>query len=282
MVNQPIDTANFAEVKRLVEAYGTETRADEKEKLRVDIVNKLTANMNIVVKANGLTLVRDVDYTIDINPECNYCDFTTAIMKAKKETPQLIFKLKDKSNSAIKVKSQRDPVVVWKSTVKEDKKALVKTYSIIQANLASSAATTVSLKNSKAVNELKINDTKYTVTAVTDKKLLKSYAFVVEGEANKMTVGTKDTIDITNALVVKYLGNNLDAKYYSVAVTTTKDGAIGKITLKPTPIKITEVDKTGKEKITTINPYKGNRVIKFKYVMKATPDDESETETEED
>lgn len=230
-------------------------------------------SLNIVVKAGGITLTKGVDYTVEKAAGCDYTNITTAQMKKDKKTPQVVIKLKTEPTPVASGKEPLQPKVKWSSKVKDEKKVVVKTYSIVQANLASTAATTVTVKD-KDVAKNTFKDgagESFTVKAVTDKKEMKKAAFIFYGTADKITTFGKNAENVeaqfANAFVIKYLGTVLDPKYYSINISTTKDGKYGKITIKPKTITVKEPDGKGGEKDTKVNYYKGTRTIKFMYVQ---------------
>ena len=209
-------------------------------------VNKLP----ITVKAGGITLKKDRDYTIEKNPDCDYTKVTSKTMKK----PEVVIKLKTRSS---KTKSSDCPVVVWGKNVKEEKKTVRKSFSIVTTKL-NSAAVAFALK-SKDENEnivMSADGTKQigiirTATKQEMKEGRNKFTHIIEGSEDEL----EQNANLTQAASLMANGSELvkGTDYEdAVKVTRTKDQNIGSITYKA---------KKG-------SAFTGTHIVKFKYVQK--------------
>lgn len=214
------------------------------EKVEVD-------KLPIIVKAGGITLVKDRDYTIEDDVKCDYTNVTTKDMKSKGTAPKVVIKLKTKSS---KTRSADCPVVVWGNNVREDKKTVTKTFSIVSTKL-NSAVVSFTLKGSKTEENIVMSKdgtkqigTIRNATKAEIKEGNNKFTYIIEGTAAEL----EQDADLSQTAFLMVNGNKLvkGTDYEDVVkVSKTKNGKIGTITYKA---------KAG-------SPYTGTRVIKFKY-----------------
>ncbi len=225
-------------------------------------------NLPIVVKASGITLRKDIDYTVEAKPGCDYTNITSSKISKDKKEPTIVIKLKDATSAS---KPSEMPRVTWSSKAKS--KSFEKAFKIVQGNLSSASAVLVNNATSTVSSNIIVDGSGQTCKVVknSDKKTYSKYAYIISGDKDKIFFDKKATPDISKAFAIKMLGLNLDAKYYDVSITTTKASVgskdtIGKITLKPKKIK------NGYDEM--IFAYKGSREIKFIYKQNDLADSE--------
>ena len=182
----------------------------------------ISANdINVVVKAGKYTLKRDVDYTVSVNGVLDTP--TTKEIKNAGNAPTVSITLKDNASRPIVVENAQ----------------FTKTFSILKGRYNSNALTSVVLDSVSG------NGIDGLFSRNSEKKLFKSYAYVLD-------VGGKDIESIEDAkailnMKVKVAGKNVSKDAYTVSITKTPAGKVGKIIITPTD--------TAK--------YSGKRIIKF-------------------
>ncbi len=225
-----------------IKVTGLKSQAYTGETISVD-------SIPIVVKAGGITLTKGVDYTVSACEGADYKSVTTRSIKKAGKAPGIVVNLISLSDAQKKkMKSSQLPKVEWKNSEKPVKK----TFSIVKANLGSSAVTSLTLTSTSAslniVSADSVSDC--TMRSVSKNEFnggKKKYAYVIEGKGDVLK-----NADVTKALSFKAFGDALKAgEDYTVTVSTTRAGKIGKITFK--------AKGAG---------YRGKRVYKFKYVNK--------------
>lgn len=205
----------------------------------------------IVVKAGGITLTKDVDYTIETAEGSDYVNITTKEMKNSGKAPAVIIKLITLTDAQKAVKKPSEwPKVEWNSKVDEGSKAVKKTYSIVKVKLTSSAVSVITRTSSLSNNKVKSSEGAVIAHArgLSRAELAankKKYTMIISGEADTLTANA----DMKDALAVKLFGKDADLSGLDISVSETADGSIGTITVKP-----------GKN-----NALTGKKKIRFKY-----------------
>lgn len=207
----------------------------------------------ITVTAGGITLRKDIDYTIEPvlssnSVSCNYVDVTTKAMKSSGAAPKILIKLKDADPN-----SKYKPRVLWGPKVKEEKKSVIKTFAITALNLNSSIVSFTTSSNVVSKNIVKTPDGKNVIGTIRNanktEMALKKYTYVIEGEADQLVKNAS----LAEAVSIRVNGVRVDPGLYTINVTKTAKDKIGQITV--TPAKN--------------SPYSGKMNIKFKYLKKS-------------
>ncbi|MBR5420339.1 MAG: hypothetical protein IK115_04250 [Lachnospiraceae bacterium] len=217
----------------------------------------------IVVKAGGITLTRDVDYKAELKGD------TTKVTGKGDAKPEVVITLitaedakKDANGKKVEL-----PKVCWSSKAKST--SVSKSFSIVKVKL-NSPVVSIAIKssasgNSASNNTASANQAKTGVVKIDGKEvgtirsLNKSELTVVRNKYVFEITGTEDVLpkgaDLSEAVVLKALGKELNAKDYTISVSKAKNGKIGTITIK--------ANKDG--------DLKGKKVYKFLYT-KAVPE----------
>jgi hypothetical protein len=209
----------------------------------------------IVVKAGGILLTKDIDYTVKTVSGCEYTDVTTAEIKQAGRQPKIEITLKPASASG---KASDQPKVKWSSKAKESKKTVTKSFTIGKAKLSSAAVSFTLSSNYALNNKVMSHDGTKEIGAMRgataeEKSGKNKFNYVIQSNDGSVTVLEKNA-DISGAAFLMANGHKIDKNDYTVTVSKTKDGKIGTITYK--------ASKNSKS-------FSGSRKIKFQYIAKA-------------
>ncbi len=208
-------------------------------------------DMPIVVKAGGVVLTRGIDYTI----EKGTGDFTKVSDKSSR--PQVVIRLITVEEAqAANRKVSEYPRVAWADNVKDAKKTVTRSFSIVKVKLKSTAVSLVPKSAKTSENEVKLEGKVVGTVKNAPRADLKKYALIIEGEADELAKGA----DLSNAVVLKAFGAEVK-EGYTITVSKAKDGKIGTIIIK--------ADKDGS--------LSGTKKVKFLY-QKAAAEGEEEAE----
>ena len=202
----------------------------------------------IAVKAGGVLLTKDVDYTVESVKDCDYTKVTTSDIKKAGKQPKIVVKLREASATG---RASEQPRVKWSDKAKEDKKTVTKDFAIVKAKLGSDAVSFVTNSNTVSENVVKSPDKTKTVgilrAAVNDEKEAgkNKFTHIIVGEAAELD----KNVDVSSAAGLRANGARISDTYYTVTVSKTKNGKIGSITYKATKDA----------------PYSGSRTIRFRY-----------------
>ncbi|MBQ7564346.1 MAG: hypothetical protein IJT16_10190 [Lachnospiraceae bacterium] len=217
-------------------------------------------SLPVIVKAGGSVLTKDIDYTIE---KIEGADYTKATVAGTKVKPGVVIKLitTEKAKKDGKKASQY-PRVKWGSKVKEEKKSVTKTFSIVQTKLNSASVTVSAANKEQDKNKVLSRDGKElgtlrSSTRAEQEELKKKFDFVIEGEGEVLV---KEAV-ISGAIALKVYGTPLGSDAYTTTVTKTVNGQIGTITIKA--VKGSSVG--------------GSRSVKFLY--QAVSEDEKSEDT---
>ena len=199
----------------------------------------------VVVKAGGITLVKDRDYTVSENSGCDYTGVT--VKGAKK--PEVIVKLIDRDDSK---KASEQPRVVC---VNESKKTVVKTFSIVKAKLQSTAVSFTPVSGTASANRVySPADASKVIGYLRNRTKDESGKFtcVIEGEEETLVKNA----DVSKAAGLRRNGTRIDPSEYDISVSKTKDGKTGSITYKAKSSSAS---------------FSGRKTVKFMYKKKPAP-----------
>ena len=199
----------------------------------------------VVVKAGGITLVKDRDYTVSEN---SGCDYTGVTAKGAKK-PEVIVKLIDRDDSK---KASEQPRVVC---VNESRKTVVKTFSIVKAKLQSTAVSFTPVSGTASENRVySPADASKVIGYLRNRTKDESGKFtcVIEGEEETLVKNA----DVSKAAGLWINGTRIDPSEYDISVSKTKDGKTGSITYKAKSSSAS---------------FSGKKTVKFMYKKKPAP-----------